>query len=266
MQRLIVSAIVIIGCRPAEVSYPALARDCSPTRIGKVSVQGAPVADVAPLAVLEGTFDDQERTARVTEVATELLQVRGYPRAHIEVTRHEACGIELAVNVERGPRFRITQLGFETDDRFPEEERVAAVADALGTVNAVGGAYVEDRMQRALDALTRRYHESGWIDAKIGRPVTTYDENRGSVAVVVPIEAGPRYRVGSIRAHGGGVASRSIAINALGIRGGDWYDASQVKHGIDRARRRLDRRIELRIEVAPDHKTIDIEARLGEIQ
>ncbi|MEO8548829.1 MAG: hypothetical protein ABI678_02605, partial [Kofleriaceae bacterium] len=59
---------------------------------------------------------------------------------------------------------------------------------------------------------------------------------------------------------------RSIAINALGIRGGDWYDASQVKHGIDRARRRLDRRIELRIEVAADHKTIDIEARLGDIQ
>lgn len=266
MQRFIVTAVVIIGCRPAEVSYPAIARDCSPTRIGKVTVEGAPVADVAPIAVLEGTFDDQDRTARVAEVATELLQVRGYPRAHIDITRHEGCGIELAVNVERGPRFRITQLGFETDDRFPEDERVAAVADALGTVNAVGGAYVEDRMDRALTALTRRYHESGWIDAKIGRPVTTYDENRGSVAIVVPITSGPRYKVGEIRAHGGGTASRSIAINALGIRNGDWYDASQVKHGIDRARRKLDRRIELRIEVAADHKTIDIEARLGELQ
>ncbi|HET9989816.1 MAG TPA: hypothetical protein VFQ65_14890, partial [Kofleriaceae bacterium] len=112
MQRLILAAIVIIGCRPSEVAYPALGADCSSTRIGKVTVQGATLSDVAPLAVLEGAFDDTERTDRIAEVATELFHVRGYPRARIDITRRVACGVELQVAVDRGPRFKITQLGF----------------------------------------------------------------------------------------------------------------------------------------------------------
>ena len=263
MQRLIWAAVLVIGCRPSEVAYPALAQDCSPTRIGKVTVQGATLADIAPLAVLEGAFDDSDRTDRIAEVATELFHVRGYPRARIDISRRVACGVELQVAVDRGPRFKITQLGFQTDDTFPEAERVAAVEDSLGTVNAIGGAYVQDRMERALAALARRYHESGWIDAQVGKPRASYDESDGSVAVVVPIEAGPRYRIGEIHAHGAGRATRAEVIAAMGLRGGDWFDAARVRSGIDRARKRLDRRIELRIEVAADRRTIDVEARVG---
>jgi outer membrane protein assembly factor BamA len=263
VQRLILTAIAIIGCQPAQVTYPAAAPDCSPERIGRVTVRGATLADVAPLAVLEGTFDDRERTDRVAEVATELLHVKGYPNARIEIDRAQGCGVELDVAVALGPRYKISDLAFQTDDDFPQDERAAAVEDALGTVNAVGGSYVEDRMVRALTALERRYHESGWIDAKIGRPVTRYDDGRGAVTVIVPIDAGPRYRIGVVRAHGGGRATREAVVAALGLRNGDWYDASQLRTGVDRARKRLDRHVELRVEVGADRTTIDIEARVA---
>jgi outer membrane protein assembly factor BamA len=263
VQPLLLSVIAMLGCREAQLPYPALAQDCSLARIGTIVVNGASVAEVAPIAVLEGTFDDQERTRRVTEVATELLHVRGYPQATVAVARREACGVELEVAVQRGPRFRITQLGFATDDAFPEEQRVAAIADALGTVNAVGGSYVADRMERALANLERRYHESGWIDAVIRRPIVSYDQDQGAVTVVVPIQAGSRYRIGAVRAHGAAAAVRAQVVAAMGLRGGEYYDASRVRTGLDRARRGLDRRIELRIEVAADRQTVDVEARLG---
>lgn len=257
------AACLLVGCRAAPAPYPPLPAECNQARIGRVVLDGAAVADVAPLAVLEGTFDDRERTARITEVATEMLHVRGYPHARIAVTRHAGCGVELHVAVDRGPRFKIAALAFDTDDRFPEAERMAAVEDALGTVNAPGGAYVADRMQRALAALARRYHDAGWIDAVIDPPQASYDDERGTVAVIVPIHAGPRYRIGSVVAHGGGPATRAAVVDALGLRGGQWYDAAAVRLGIDRARRRLERRIELRIQVAPDRRTIDVEAVLG---
>jgi outer membrane protein assembly factor BamA len=265
MQRLILTAIALIGCQPApQIAYPAVAQDCSPERIGRVSVHGASLSDVAPLAVLEGTFDDRDRTDRIAEVATELLHVRGYPNARIEIDRAQGCGVELDVAVGLGARYKIAQLGFQTDDEFPEADRVEALEDALGTVNAVGGSYVEDRMLRALVTLERRYHESGWIDATVGKPVATYDNGRGSVSIVVPIEAGPRYRIGEIHAHGASRSTREAVVAALGLRNGDWYDATQLRTGIDRARKRLDRRIELRIEVGNDHSTIDIEARVAD--
>ncbi|HEY0255413.1 MAG TPA: POTRA domain-containing protein [Kofleriaceae bacterium] len=264
MQRLIVSIALVIGCQPAtQVEYPALAKDCSPERIGKVSVHGASLGDVAPLSVLEGAFDDQERTDRITEVATELLHVRGYPNARIEVQRQAGCGVELDVAVALGPKFKISQLAFQTEDGFPEDERVETLADALGTVNAVGGSYVEDRMMKALDLLERRYHELGWIDAKVKNPITHYDETKGSVALVIPIEAGERYKIGAVRAHGSSSSTREEVLAVLGLRNGDWYDASLVRSRIERARKRVDRHIELRMEVSADRNTIDIEARVA---
>jgi hypothetical protein len=245
---------------PPEV-HPPLAQDCSPTRIGQVTVEGATLADIAPLAVLEGTLDDPDRATRIAGVATELLQARGYPYAKLEVSRHVACGTELHVAVHPGPRFKIAHLAFETDDGFPATERVLAVQDALGTVNAVGGAYLEDRMKRALIALEHRYHEAGWIDASVGAPKATYDELRNEISVSIPISAGPRYRIGRIITHGGSAADRRAVIEALGLRGGDWYNGPRVRIGINRARHTTDHRVELHYEIA-EHGIVDLDARV----
>lgn len=253
------------GCIPepeqAPAAYVPLAPDCSPTRIGKVSVEGATLADIAPIAVLEGTLDDPARADRIASVATELLQARGYPYAKLEVTRQVACGTELHVTVHTGPRYKIARLAFETDDEFPATERLLAVEDALGTVNTVGGAYLADRMKKALESLEHRYHEAGWIDASIGTPKATYDEQSNEVTVEIPVTAGPRYRIGRIITHGGSAADRRAVVEALGLRGGDWYNGPRVRIGINRARHTTDHHVELHYEVA-DHGIVDLEARV----
>ncbi|HEY1816200.1 MAG TPA: hypothetical protein VGG74_27825 [Kofleriaceae bacterium] len=268
MRCLLLASFALInlgGCASeaplAPVAYPPLAQDCSATRIGRVTVEGATPADVAPLAVLEGTLDDPERADRIAGVATELLQARGYPYAKLEVSRHVGCGTELHVTVHTGPRFKIARLVFRTNDDFPSTERVLAVQDGLGTVNAVGGAYLEDRMKRALTALEHRYHEAGWIDATIGAPKATYDEISNEVSVSIPITAGPRYRIGRIITRGGSAADRRTVIEALGLRGGEWYNGPRVRIGINRARHETEHRVELHYEIA-DHGIVDLDARV----
>lgn len=269
--RSLLAAFVMIGwssgagCVPEPdqpaAAYPALAPDCSPTRIGKVTVEGATLADIAPLAVLEGTLDDPARAERIASVATELLQARGYPYAKLQVTRHVACGTELHVTVNTGPRFKIARLAFITEDEFPATERLLAVEDALGTVNAVGGAYLEDRMKKALESLEHRYHEAGWIDASIGAPRASYDVLSNEVTVEIPVKPGPRYRIGRIITHGGSAADRRAVVEALGLRGGDWYNGPRVRIGINRARHTTDHHVELHYEIA-DHGIVDLEARV----
>jgi hypothetical protein len=242
-------------------AYPPLPRDCSPARIGKVTVIGATLADVAPLAVLEGTLDDPDRAARIAGVATELLQARGYPYAKLDIDRNVACGTEMTVTVHPGPRFKIAELEFDTDDAFPANERAIAVEDALGTVNVVGGAYLPDRMTRALSALEHRYHEAGWIDAIVGAPQAHYDTLHNEITVRVSISAGPRYRIGRIVTSGGSRMDRAAVIDALGLRGGDWYNGPRVRIGINRARHSTDHHVELHYNIAP-HGIVDLEARL----
>lgn len=236
------------GIAPREPVVPA----CDPGRIGAVRITGATAREVAPLAVLEGTLDDAERTTRTTAVATDLLHVHGYPHATIRVTRDAGCGVELAVAVDKGPRYAIAAIDVATDSPLPPGEPRIALEDALGTVNAVGGAYVADRMTKALAVLVDRYRDAGWLDAGADAPHAAWDRTTHTVRVAVQLHPGPRYRIGT-------VSAKPIVIAALGLRGGEWFDADTLKTALARARRQLARRLAVRLSVAAERAAIDLE-------
>jgi len=249
----------LISCRVAPSPYPAVAAPCTFNRIGEVRVIGAPREAVPQLAVLEGTYDDPARTRRIAELAETSLRARGYATAAIAIKRRTACGVDLAVDVTLGPRYRITRIAFQTDDDFPNADRLAVLEDALGTVNTIGGVYIEYRMKRALAELERRYRDAGWLDARLGAPRTTYTAD-GAVAVSVPVAAGRRFRIGMVKAIGAGRHAREAVLQTLGLRAGDYYDGPSVRAAIGRARHKLARWVELRTKVAGGRPEIDLEA------
>jgi len=255
----VLTLTVLAGCRAAPSGYAPVATPCAFNRVGEVTVTGAPRDAVPQLAVLEGTFDDPERTERIAEIAAGALRARGYARAHLAITRRTGCRIGLNVAVTLGPRFRIATIAFDTDDELPSADRLAVLEDALGTVNTIGGVYIEYRMTRALAELERRYRDAGWLDAKLGAPRTTYDPD-GTVAVAIPVTAGRRFRIGSVRAVGAGPRAREAVLQSLGLRAGDYYDGPSVRTAIERARHKLARWVELRTSVADDRPEIDVEA------
>ncbi|NVB78008.1 MAG: hypothetical protein HOV81_06390 [Kofleriaceae bacterium] len=260
---MLAASLYFVACHPPATPVVPAPTPCADGRIGKVSIEGGSAIDVPQLAVLEGTLDDPARTDRIAKVSTDLLRARGYAHANIVVTRQAGCGVELAVAVDKGPHFRIAHIGFITDDDFSEEVRVASIEDALGTVNSIGGAYVEDRLHRALEALRLRYIDAGWLDVEIEKPLEVYDEPRGEIVIAIPIRAGQRFKIGNVVARGGRRSTRAAVIESLGLRGGDWYDGAAVRRAVSRARRELAEHIDLRVQVATDHKSIDLEAIVG---
>jgi outer membrane protein assembly factor BamA len=194
MRSLVIVVLVAACGGPAPAVRAPSPRVCRPNVIGHVSIAGGGVADIPQLAVLEGTLDDQARIERVREASIDLLHTRGYPRAYIGILRQPGCGVELAISVVRGPRFRIAAIDFQTspDDRFPAAQRAALLEDALGTVNAIGGAYVEDRLVRALDLLRECYRRAGYADAAIAPPRAVFDDSRGTVHLTIAIRPGGR--------------------------------------------------------------------------
>jgi outer membrane protein assembly factor BamA len=270
--------IVLAACRAAPFGHgwppdaadradapAAPAAPCSSHRIGRVAVRGAAASAVPQLAVLEGTLDDPERTERVARVAADGLRAQGYADAAIAVARRLGCRIDLAVTVALGRRYRIARIAFDTDDDFPAAARLAVIEDALGTVNTVGGVYIEYRMKRALVELERRYRDAGWLEAELGAPRTTYRKaapgaaDAGVVTIEIPVRAGHRFRIGSVRAVGAG-AARDAVLQSLGLHAGEYYDGPRIRGAIERARRRLARWVELRTNIAEDRPEIDLEA------
>lgn len=248
------------GAKPPPAHVP-VAAPCSDMRIGKVLVSGAASTDVPALAVLAGTIEDPPRTNRIVAAATDALRFRGFTLAEIAVSRKVGCFVDLQVAVSLGPKFRIANILFATTDEFPASERLAVIEDALGTVNTIGGVYIEYRFVRGLAVLERRYHDAGWLDAKLAAPTATYDEH-SNVTITVPVKPGHRYRIGAIRARGAGAAARAAVLEEIQVEPGGWYDGPAIRHGIERARRRIDRGVELRTSVSADTGAIELEAVL----
>ena len=264
MTRVLTLCLCLVACRHPRATYLPLEAPCSADRVGRVVVAGGSREDVPQLAVLEGTLDNPARTERIAAVSTELLRARGYARAEVRVERRQGCGVELYVTVDRGPKFRIGSIRFLTDDPFPPAARLAAIEDALGTINAVGGAYVPERLARGLGELAKRYYEAGWLEAAIDPPQATYDEARGEIALAIAVHAGRRFKIGRIAARGGRRTTRAAVIEALGLAGGQWYDAARVRAGLARARREVDERVEISMQIDADR--IDLEAVVGDPQ
>jgi outer membrane protein assembly factor BamA len=256
---ILLAACHVVPADPAHAGRAALAAPCSSHRLGEVAVTGAPREAVPQLTVLEGTLDDPDRIERVAGVATEGLRARGYADAAISVVRRARCRIDLHIAVALGRRYRIDQITFDTDDAFPRAERLAVIEDALGTVNTIGGVYIEYRMRRALVELERRYRDAGWLHARMGVPRATYGA-AGTVSVSIPVIAGRRFRIGSVRAVGPGARVRDAVLQSLGLRSGDYYDGPRIRAAIERARRKLARRVALHTNVAGDRPEIDLEA------
>jgi outer membrane protein assembly factor BamA len=114
-------------------------------------------------------------------------------------------------------------------------------------------------MRRALAELERRYRDAGWLEAQLGAPRPTYDP-AGTVVVRIPVTAGQRFRIGSVRAVGVGPLAREAVLQSLGLHAGDYYDGPRIRGAIERARRRLARWVELRTNVADGRPEIDLEA------
>lgn len=262
--RHVLLALALGACHPAAAPREPLPLVCADDRVGKVTIEGGTRGDVPELAVLEGTLDDAERTDRIVNVSADLLHARGYSRAKVTVDRQQGCGVELVVHVDRGPRFRLAHIEFETDDEFPAKTRYAAIEDALGTVNAVGGSFVADRLGRALEGLKHQYEDAGWLDVEIERAEAYYDDASGNVSLTIPIRAGQRYKLGNVVARGGRRSTRAAVIDALGLKGGDWYDGRVVRQAIRRARREVGERIDVRLNVSEG--SIDLEAVLGGVK
>ena len=160
--------------------------------------------------------------------------------------------IELAETVDRGPRYTIAAIDRSADGALPPGDVRAALEDGLGAVNAVGGAYVADRMTRALDALVERYQDAGWLDADAEPPRATWDRDAHTVRVAIALHPGRRYRIGKL-------VARPQVVDALGLRGGEWFDAGTLRTALGRARRRLARRLTVKLSVASG--TIDLEVK-----
>ncbi|MCL2447753.1 MAG: outer membrane protein assembly factor BamA [Polyangiaceae bacterium] len=186
----------------------------------------------------------------------------GTPRVMLTQDRE---GIDIAITIHEGPRFKIRQLRvYERDPENPAKE-----IEPLGGRRALQqmiGAHSGDYFNRAqlvkdLQAVRTLYRDAGFANVE-AEPETELDPVHSEVDIVVPIKRGPAVRIERIEVKGNTKTRDKVIRREMEIQEGQLFSES----GIENSKRRITAlgyfdRVDLSTQEgsAPDRLIVNIE-------
>jgi hypothetical protein len=199
----------------------------APAGLGRSEVNE--LAELAPQAPL-----DPRALRRVERELVERLRRRGYLEARLAWThRPQPSGLalpepmELCLQVQPGPRFRLGPLRFTGNQRLSEEELRACLGP-----EPLESAWSEPDV--AAMRLQACYYDRGMIMARVEAPSPSTFRAGRTVALSVRIEEGEVYRLGRLQVRGALAAPGADYLAALGLASGALFSRTEVQAGLAR--------------------------------
>jgi outer membrane protein insertion porin family len=153
----------------------------------------APGAPASPSAIARGV-----RSLRTAYAG------RGHALTEIDVVSRSAPGgVELAFAVTEGEAIAVRRVGFAGNRRIGARELRAAVA------TRVGAALDRGELERDRARVLGRYHDRGYIEARVTGPRLQLSRDRRFAYLRFSISEGPRYRFGAFASDGSAIKSGS---------------------------------------------------------
>ena len=203
----------------------------------------------------EGQYDPT-KVKHAEAVIREVLAEHGHQFATIKtvVKTIPPASVQVNFNIKEGPTVKVGQI------RFSGNQHVSSLILRRAMVNLrpVGIPYsiiFEDLFAKTFDSskleedserVRQAYRDRGYYNAAVEEPRTqirdqgglnwfTFRPNKGKrIDILMPIEEGARYRLGTITFTGNKAVSNEKALRAtFGIKDGDWFNATLISKGLD---------------------------------
>ncbi|HEX5708491.1 MAG TPA: outer membrane protein assembly factor BamA [Pyrinomonadaceae bacterium] len=228
----------------------------------------------------ESTYDPVKRV-NAERTIKELLAARGYPNANVttEVEEVSATSVALIFGVTQGERVRIVDIDFEGNQVFSDGELRGAMklVKESGLMSRIRGQDILDtqKLEYDLKANVENYMKSkGYLLARTGEPRV---EDRGrqrtpgfpipplplissvddAIRVVVPVNEGKIFRVGTVKVEGNSILSEEVIAAVIGLKTGDVANGQRLGKALQEDLKRLYGRagfIQYEYDVNPEFK------------
>lgn len=118
--------------------------------------------------------------------------------------------IDVILNIQEGPRFRIAEIVFEGNPKLPESVLSSAFQynQEHNLLSWLKGKdfFRKAKLDEDLKSLKEKFREYGYAEARIGKPLiednskrTFFGSKQQMKKIVIPVDAGDRYFVGNIQ-------------------------------------------------------------------
>jgi outer membrane protein insertion porin family len=195
------------------------------------------------------SFLDEGVVRRVKGIVKSLMSEKGYEFAEVTSTVEPLPSgpklVKVVFDIQEGPKVKVRALNFVGNTAVSD----GALGRQMKSTKAHGwlswitgkGTYQESKFEEDADKVIEYYRNEGYIQARVGRPEMktledSADKETRWVQLDIPVDEGPRYRVGEFTFDGNKVVKSEFLRPIFKLKSGEWYAEKEIRKGLEKAR------------------------------
>jgi outer membrane protein insertion porin family len=199
---------------------------------------------------------DPTRIKRAETVLKDILSEHGHQFATIktEVKTIPPASVQVTFNIKEGPVVKVGQIKFTGNPhigarvlrRSMKNLKPIGIPYSIIFENIFAQTFDASKLEEDTERVRYVYRDKGYYNAAVEEPKTqirdqgglnwlTFRPNKGKrIDILMPIEEGARYRLGTITFTGNKAVTNVKALRAsFAVRDGEWFDASLIGKGLE---------------------------------
>lgn len=207
--------------------------------VEKIRFEGASEFDSKELEEMSGlkTFKVLNLTD-IQEAKTKIIQRYEEKGFYLASAEHQVVAgsnkgtAELVIKISENDQVRIRKIFFLGNKVYSSAELKQVMQSAEGhffSWATSGGTYREDMFERDLAMLAFFYANEGYVQAKFAKPRATLSQDRRYVDIVIDVDEGPQFKLGSVDFEGDTLFSAEELANSFSMKRGDVFSRSALQ-------------------------------------
>jgi outer membrane protein insertion porin family len=204
---------------------------------------------------VESQFDEA-KILRATTVLKDILSEHGHQFAIVKLDIKDIppASVQVNFNIKEGPTVKVGNIKFVGNEhlsglilrRAMKNLKPIGIPYSLIFEDIFPQTYDASKLEEDTERVRLAYRDKGYANAAIEEPRTqirdegglnwfTFRPNKGKrIDILMPVEEGARYRLGSITFTGNKAVTNPKALRAtFALRDGDWFNATLLQKGIE---------------------------------
>jgi outer membrane protein insertion porin family len=199
---------------------------------------------------------DPARIKRAETVLKDLLAEHGHQFATVktEVKTIPPASVQVNFNIKEGPTVKVGEIKFTGNEhlnslflrRAMKNLKPIGIPYSIIFENLFAQTFDASKLEEDTERVRLAYRDKGYYNAAIEEPKTqirdegglnwfTFRPNKGKrIDILMPVEEGDRYRLGTITFTGNKAVSNVKALRStFAVRDGDWFNATLISKGLE---------------------------------
>ncbi|MDQ1352791.1 MAG: outer membrane protein insertion porin family [Acidobacteriota bacterium] len=199
------------------------------------------------ITLLAFSYYNPAKIKRVEKIIKDMLLEKGYNQGKANIiTKEDKDQVEITVQVSQGPKTRIANVvfpGLKGTGVSPKFLRWGMKNNKVHNILSIFSSkdvYNKEKMTEDLEGIKLRLQQKGFLEAKVGTPsfsmypkYTAFGQLQPMMEISIPVEVGPKYKIGDLKVEGNKILKTTFLINTLKMKKGKTYNMKKRNKQIE---------------------------------